>query len=191
MIEEIYTPAVRLRRLRQHRRLRDLVRETTLSVNDLVLPLFIKAGSNIKNPISSMPGHFQWSIDCVDELLAQVSQANIPAVILFGLPHQKDEIGSDSLHDNGVVQQAIRHLKSQCPDLLVIADVCFCEYTSHGHCGAVVERAHGDFDVDNDETLKLLMQQAVSYADAGADVIAPSGMMDGMVGVHRQGDTVT
>lgn len=187
IIEEVYTPSVRLRRLRQHPRLRDLVRETTLTVNDFVLPLFVKAGNNIKNPITSMPGHCQWSIDRLDEALVVVAESNIPAIILFGLPQQKDAIGSDSLHENGIIQQAIRCIKSQMPDLLVIADVCFCEYTSHGHCGVVIEKENGDFDVDNDQTLMLLMQQAISFADAGADVIAPSGMIDGMVGAIRLG----
>lgn len=185
IIEEIYTPPVRLRRLRQHPRLRDLVRETVLTVDDFVLPLFIKAGNKLKNPIASMPGHYQWSIDSLPEILTRIVESNIPAVILFGLPQEKDALGSGSLRDDGIIQQAIRFIKSQLPNLLVIADVCFCEYTSHGHCGAVVEKSNGDFDVDNDETLKLLMQQAVSFADAGADVVAPSGMMDGMVGAIR------
>lgn len=187
MIEEIYTPFIRLRRLRQHPRLRDLVRETTLTTNDLVLPLFIKAGNNIKQAIQSMPGHYQWSIDRIDEILASISEANIPAIILFGLPHTKDDIGSDSLHDSGIIQQAIRHIKSQLPNLLLIADVCFCEYTSHGHCGTVIEKSKGHFDIDNDKTLMLLVQQATSYAKAGVDIIAPSGNIDGMVGAIRVG----
>ena len=186
VVEKIYTPFVRLRRLRQHPRLRDLVRETVLTIDDFVLPLFVKAGSNVKNPIASMPGHYQWSIDRLAEVLASVERANIPAVILFGLPHQKDAMGSDSLNDNGIIQQAARFIKSQMPDLLLIADVCFCEYTLHGHCGAVVDKVNGSFDVDNDKTLMLLAQQAVSYAKAGVDVVAPSGSIDGMVGAIRE-----
>ncbi len=187
VIEAIYTPKVRLRRLRSSSRFRDLVRETKLAVSDFVLPLFIKAGNNIKCPIASMPGQYQWSIDRLDEMLAAVVQADIPAVILFGLPYQKDSIGSDSLHDQGIIQQAIRHIKSQCPNVLVIADVCFCEYTIHGHCGAAMQQSNGRFDVDNDRTLTLLVQQAQSYVKAGADVIAPSSSMDGMVGALRLG----
>lgn len=185
MIDEKINPTIRLRRLRQHPRLRDLVRETTLTVNDFVLPLFIKAGTNIKNPIASMPGHFQWSIDRIDEILASISTANIPAVILFGLPEKKDEVGSDSLHDDGIIQQAIRYIKSHLPNVLVIADVCFCEYTSHGHCGVITEKQNGFKDVDNDKTLQLLTQQSISFAHAGADIVAPSGMMDGMVRAIR------
>ena len=182
---KIKLPTQRLRRLRQHARMRDLVRETTLTVNDFVFPLFIKEGDNIKNSISSMPGNFQWSVDRLEEALTPIAELNIPAVILFGLPAQKDEIGSDSLHDNGIIQKAIRRIKQLKPDLLVIADVCFCEYTPHGHCGVVIKKSGGDFDVDNDQTLQLLAKQSISLVNAGADVIAPSGNMDGMVAAIR------
>lgn len=180
-------PSVRLRRLRQHPKLRDLLREHTLTINDLVLPIFIKAGNHIKNAITSMPGHYQWSVDCLQEALVPIAELNLPAVILFGLPNKKDEYGSDALHDQGVVQQAVRRIKQLMPDLLVITDLCFCEYTSHGHCGVVLEKSNGRFDVDNDKTLVLLVKQAISLAKAGADVIAPSGNMDGMVAVIRSG----
>jgi porphobilinogen synthase len=185
--DDIIVPSVRLRRLRQHPRLRDLVRETTLSVNDFVLPLFIKAGEGVKRPIASMPGHYQWSLDRLDEILNAVVSSRIPAVILFGLPQVKDDRGSNAWQDHGVVQQAIQVIKSQNPQLLVIADLCFCEYTSHGHCGVLYKTSAGHYDVDNDATLALLVQQAISLVKAGADVIAPSGMMDGMVAAIRSG----
>lgn len=184
---DVPIPSVRLRRLRQQPKLRDLVRETSLSANDFILPLFIDAGSNVKNPIRSMPGHFQWSLDRLEEALNPVVAAGIPGVLLFGIPSYKDETGTDSLHDQGIIQQAIRKIKLLHPTLLVIADVCFCEYTSHGHCGVIVEKENQSFDVDNDLTLPLLVQQSLSYAQAGADIIAPSGMMDGMVGAIRMG----
>lgn len=177
-------PVTRLRRLRRHSKLRDLVRETRLHVNDLVLPLFIRHGSGIKNPIASMPGHFQWSVDQLAGEIKQITALGIPGVILFGVPAKKDATGSDSYSAQGVIQTAIAAIKKQAPDLLVIADACFCEYTDHGHCG-VIDARGGNKDVDNDATLALLAKQAVSFANAGADIIAPSGMMDGMVQAVR------
>lgn len=186
MIDSDSIPAIRLRRLRQHPTLRRLVRETQLTVNDFVLPLFIRYGKNVANPISSMPGHYQLSVDNLANEIKEITRLNIPAVMLFGIPEHKDELGSGSYQLDGVVQNAIKTIKDLAPDLLVIADVCFCEYTSHGHCG-VLQPKHERYDVANDPTLALLAKQAVSFADAGADVVAPSGMIDGMVKAIRNG----
>jgi porphobilinogen synthase len=177
-------PNLRLRRLRQHPALRELVRETEISVRDLILPLFVRTGTKTRQPISSMPGHAQLTVDLLAEEVREVDGLGIPAVILFGIPQWKDITGSAASLEDGVVQQAIGKIKSAAPDLLIITDLCFCEYTDHGHCGVVVERG-GRSDVDNDATLELLTQQAMSHAKAGADVIAPSGMMDGMVAAIR------
>lgn len=177
-------PSTRLRRLRGHPQLRALLSEHQLTVNDLVLPLFVKAGSDIQQPIASMPGHHQFSVDQLDAAIAEVVALNIPAVLLFGIPAEKDATGSSGCQTDGVVQQAIRRIKSLAPDLLVIADVCLCEYTEHGHCG-VVEKRGNDAYIHNDKTLPLLAKQAVSLVQAGADVVAPSGMMDGMVAAIR------
>jgi porphobilinogen synthase len=179
-----YLP-VRLRRLRRTPELRALVQETTLNVKNLILPLFICAGENICNPISSMPGHFQLSVDQLADEVKHISSLGIPAVLLFGIPASKDSLGQDAYRDDGVIQQAIRVIKQAAPHLIVMADVCFCEYTDHGHCGIVNDNT-GHIDVDNDATLEILALQAVSLALAGADVIAPSGMMDGMVATIRQ-----
>ena len=173
----------RLRRLRGSASLRGLVSEHALSITDLVLPLFIKSGSDIQDPIQSLPGHCQWSVDRLPEMMAVVEDAGISAVMLFGLPAYKDALGSASWQLDGVIQQAIKVIKARCSDILVIADCCLCEYTEHGHCGVL--RDTEALCVDNDETLPLLARQAVSLAEAGADVIAPSGMMDGMVGAIR------
>ncbi len=178
-------PNLRLRRLRQHEALRELVRETELSVRDLILPLFVRHGTNTRQPIESMPGHAQISIDLLAEEVSEICGLRIPGVILFGIPAWKDMTGSAAWHDEGIVQQAVRQIKKSAPDLLVITDLCCCEYTDHGHCGVLVERK-GRSDVDNDATLALLGRQAVSLAHAGADVIAPSGMMDGMVAAIRR-----
>jgi porphobilinogen synthase len=175
-----------MRRLRQHPALRELVRETELTVRDLILPLFVRTGTNIRQPIASMPGHSQLSIDLVADEVREVASLGIPGVILFGIPQHKDSSGSVALRDDGVVQQAVRKIKETLPELLVITDLCFCEYTDHGHCGVLTNRG-GHSDVDNDGTLELLAQQAVSHAKAGADLIAPSGMMDGMVAAIRKG----
>lgn len=176
-------PAVRLRRLRSHPALRGLVTEQRLHLDELVLPLFIKAGNGIRQPISAMPGHYQFSIDQLESEIAAIAELGLSAVILFGIPAHKDSQGSAALSDRGIIQQAVRRIKAWCPDLLVITDLCFCEYTDHGHCGVLTEAQ----DVDNDKTLELLVQQAITHAEAGADVIAPSGMMDGMVKALRTG----
>lgn len=180
-------PNVRMRRLRQHPKLRDLVRETNLTVNDLVLPLFIKVGRDIKSPIDTLPGHFQFSIDQLKSEIKTITDLNIPAVLLFGIPEAKDEHGAVALNANGIIQQAIQEIKSITPDLLVISDLCFCEYTKHGHCGVVTKNYRDELDVENDATLQMLNEQAISHAQAGADIIAPSGMMDGVVQAIRSG----
>jgi len=174
-------PQTRLRRLRSSSLIRDMVRETCLSVNDLVAPLFVVPGGGISNPISSLPGQKQLSTDLLVEECFQLKKLGISSVILFGLPEAKDEIGSAASADDGVIQQAIVAIKNDIPDLTVIADLCFCEYTSHGHCGVIV-----DADVDNDQTLVHLEKQAVSLVRSGADIIAPSGMMDGAVEAIRR-----
>jgi porphobilinogen synthase len=179
-------PATRLRRLRYHPAVRELVREVRLSPQNLVLPLFARPGRGEKRAITSMPGHFQLSADLVAAEVREAAQLGLGGVLLFGIPAEKDAQGSDSYSDNGIVQQAIRAAKQAAPEMLVITDVCFCEYTSHGHCGVVNEMT-GRTDVDNDATLELLARQAVSHARAGADIVAPSGMMDGMVGAIRGG----
>lgn len=180
-INTIQSPNIRLRRLRYHPQLRELICEHRLSVKDFVLPLFVKEGHHIKNPIASMPGCYQYSVDQLSKEINSILELGIPALILFGIPDKKDALGSSATVANGIVQRAIRMIKSQTTNLLVIADLCFCEYTDHGHCGVVSENVWGQKDVDNDQTLLLLAKQAISLATAGADVIAPSGMMDGMV----------
>ena len=177
----------RLRRLRSHPRLRDLVREHRLTVDDLIYPLFIYHGSNLRREIPSMPGQYQLSLDRLGEMIDEVVALRIPAVLLFGIPENKDATGSMASDAGGIVQEAIRLIKQRASELLVITDVCFCEYTDHGHCGSLITYPDGRVDVDNDATLPLLAEQAVSLAKAGADVVAPSGMMDGMVGAIRAG----
>jgi porphobilinogen synthase len=179
-------PLHRPRRLRAHPGLRALVSQTHLVVDDLIYPLFVYHGTNLRREIPSMPGQYQLSLDRLEEAAAEVSELSIPAIILFGIPSHKDSRGSAAVRDDGIVQEAIRIAKRAAPGLLVITDLCFCEYTDHGHCGSLAE-AGGRMDVDNDATLPLLAQQAVSHARAGADVIAPSGMMDGMVQAIRRG----
>jgi porphobilinogen synthase len=179
-------PLHRPRRLRGHPRLRDLVRETHLAVNDLIYPLFVYHGRNLRREIPSMPGQYQLSLDRLGETLAEVSELGIPGIIVFGIPEHKDARGSAASRDDGIVQEAIRLAGRVAPDLLVITDLCFCEYTDHGHCGPLAEIG-GRIDVDNDATLPLLVEQAVSHARAGAHMIAPSGMMDGMVAAIRHG----
>jgi porphobilinogen synthase len=177
-------PALRPRRLRQSVALRRLVRETRLSVEQLVLPLFVRSGRRLRHPIGAMPGVFQLS---PDELIREATQAHalgVPAVLLFGIPDRKDERASGAYAPNGIVQQAVRLLKKELPDLLVITDVCLCEYMSHGHCGIVHADKRGG-KILNDPTLKLLARSAVSHADAGADLVAPSDMMDGRVRAIR------
>jgi porphobilinogen synthase len=174
-------PTTRLRRLRRTSALREMFRETTLSVSDFIYPLFIVEGDNIRNEISSMPGQFQLSIDQAVRECEELQRLGINSVILFGIPNEKDEAGSGAYAGDGIVQKTLRAVKAQFPDLVVITDVCLCEYTSHGHCG-VIENS----DVDNDRTLKLLVKEAVSHAECGSDIIAPSDMMDGRVGAIRQ-----
>jgi porphobilinogen synthase len=179
-------PSTRLRRLRYHPAVRRLVRETVVSPSDLILPLFVRPGKGEHRDIASMPGHAQLSPDLIAAEAEQAHKLGLGGVILFGIPTSKDSLGSDSYCDSGIVQQGIRAVKSAAPDLLCVTDVCFCEYTDHGHCG-VLDSSTGRMDVNNDATLELLANQAVSHAKAGADMIAPSGMMDGMVGAIRRG----
>lgn len=178
-------PNLRLRRLRQSSNIRKLIRETELNVNDFVLPLFIKHGTNRKDPILSMPGHFQLSLDYLPDEIRELDSLGISAVILFGIPNQKDECATDSYSDNGIIQQAIRIIKDVSPNMIVISDICCCEYTNHGHCG-FVEDSYGQKEVNNDKTLELLALQAESHAKAGVDILAPSSMMDGQVIILRQ-----
>jgi porphobilinogen synthase len=174
-------PMFRPRRLREKPLLRTLVRETTLAVDDLVYPLFVVHGRGVREPIASMPGQSRLSIDELVKECKDAAGMGIPAVLLFGLPAEKDPRGSEAYADDGIVQQAVRAVKETVPDLLVVTDVCLCEYTSHGHCGVVEDGA-----VRNDPTLDLLARTAVSHAEAGADVIAPSDMMDGRVAAIRE-----
>lgn len=174
-------PTKRLRRLRYNPLVRDLVRETELSKNDFIYPLFVVPGKNIKNPIRSMPGVYQFSIDNLVEECKEVASLGIPAIILFGIPEHKDEQGSEAYDPNGIIQRAIRAIKAEVSNLLVITDVCLCEYTSHGHCGLL----NGE-EILNDETVSLLAKEAVSHAEAGADIIAPSDMMDGRIAAIRK-----
>lgn len=167
---------IRMRRLRVNEAMRSLVRENSISKSDLVYPVFVIEGENIKRPVDSMPDIYQWSIDRFDEELNRILAAGIKAILIFGIPAHKDEKGSEAYNDEGVTQRAIRHIKEKAPDLLVIADVCLCEYTSHGHCGLICGH-----EILNDETLVLLGKMSVSLAKAGADIIAPSDMMDGRV----------
>jgi porphobilinogen synthase len=179
-------PLHRPRRLRGHPRIRDLVSETRLSIDNLIYPLFVYHGKNLRREIVSMPGQYQLSLDRLGDAIGEVAGLGIPAILLFGIPERKDAVGSAASRDDGIVQEAIRVANRVAPDLLVITDLCFCEYTDHGHCGPLKE-VRGRWDVDNDATLPLLAAQAVSHARAGADMIAPSGMMDGMVQAIRRG----
>lgn len=179
-------PKTRLRRLRHNTTVRDLIRETHLSVKDFVLPLFIKHGSGIKKSIPSMPGHYQISVDLLEEEINTIVKLGISNILLFGIPEHKDPLGLDSYADDGIIQTALPLIKKIAPHLLVISDICFCEYTDHGHCGVLTQHDH-QFHLDNDKTLELLVKQAVSHAKHGADIIAPSGMIDGMVQAIRTG----
>ncbi len=174
-------PQLRLRRLRRSERLRALVRESRVDVGDLVYPMFVVEGKGIRQEISAMPGIFRFSPDQLDAEVEEVAGLKISAVLLFGIPEHKDEVGSSAYAPEGVVQQAVRRIKKSVPELLVVTDVCLCEYTSHGHCGVVV----GD-QIDNDRTLPLLAKTALSHAEAGADIVAPSDMMDGRVKAIRE-----
>lgn len=176
-------PKTRARRLRQNAVLRDIVRETRLSVNDFVYPLFTVEGRKIKKEISSLPGQFHFSVDELVKEGAAAAKLGIKAVLLFGIPAKKDEKGSGAYAKNGIVQRAVRALKKEIPGVLVITDVCLCEYTSHGHCGIVKEKSG---NVENDSTLVLLAKTALSHAESGADIVAPSDMMDGRVAAIRR-----
>nr|MBA2285018.1 porphobilinogen synthase [Ktedonobacteraceae bacterium] len=174
-------PTIRLRRTRQNAKLRGLVRETRLSIDQLIYPLFIAEGIAEPQAISSMPGIVQWPLEHLAREAERIARLGIPAVLLFGIPTEKDDAGTQAYASQGIIQQAIRILKAEVPDLLVITDVCLCEYTSHGHCGLI-----RDGYVQNDESLELLARMALSHVEAGADIVAPSDMMDGRVGKIRQ-----
>jgi porphobilinogen synthase len=185
-------PAIRPRRLRLSAGLREMVRETTLTPADFIYPLFVRHGRGNKQPISSMPGQYQWTIDALPDEIRRIAGLGIPAVILFGIPAHKDALGSDNYAADGIVPLAIRAIKDVAPELIVISDMCFCEYTDHGHCGIINARGTPHYTdrlpegyLLNDETLELLGRASAVHADAGADVIAPSGMLDGMVGAIR------
>ena len=171
----------RTRRLRQTVALRNMVRENHVRVDELIYPLFVMEGENLAEPVESMPGICQYSLDRMNEELDRVKEAGIPAILIFGIPAHKDEVGSGAYDEHGIVQEAIRRIKKDYPELIVIADVCLCEYTSHGHCGLIKDGV-----ILNDETLPLLAKSAVSYAEAGADIVAPSDMMDKRVGAIRK-----
>ncbi|MCK4535322.1 MAG: porphobilinogen synthase, partial [Syntrophobacterales bacterium] len=174
-------PDYRPRRLRKNENFRRMIRETGLSVDDLVCPLFVTHGRGVKNPISSMPGNFQMSIDNLVKEVKKIRDSGIPAIMLFGIPEAKDEEGSGAWVEDGIIQQAVRKIKDKIADILVITDVCLCEYTTHGHCGVL-----DGSEVDNDATLELLARTALSHALAGADMVAPSAMMDGQVLAIRE-----
>ncbi|HUI68156.1 MAG TPA: porphobilinogen synthase [Nitrospirota bacterium] len=176
----MFQPLYRPRRLRSNENIRRMVRETKLSPDDFIYPLFVTHGKGVKKEISSMPGNFQQSIDNVVKDCEEVMGLGIPAVLLFGIPEHKDEVGSEAYSDEGIVQHAIKAIKNKTPELIVITDVCLCEYTSHGHCGVIKNGK-----VQNDATLELLAREALSHARAGADIVAPSDMMDGRVGAIR------
>ena len=171
----------RTRRLRQTVAMRNMVRENHVRVDELIYPLFVMEGENLAEPVESMPGICQYSLDRMNEELDRVKEAGIPAILIFGIPAHKDEVGSGAYDEHGIVQEAIRRIKKDYPELIVIADVCLCEYTSHGHCGLIKDGV-----ILNDETLPLLAKSAVSYAEAGADIVAPSDMMDKRVGAIRK-----
>ena len=173
-------PITRMRRLRKNETLRRMIRETKLSVDDFIFPLFVQHGQGLREEILSMPGNYRLSVDELVKECEEVAALGIPGVILFGIPNEKDDKGSEGIAEDGIIQQAVRALKKSLPDLIVITDVCFCEYTDHGHCGNIVNQ-----EVDNDTTLDWLATMSVSHARAGADMVAPSDMMDGRVGTIR------
>ena len=178
----MYYPDYRPRRLRKNENFRRMIRETKLSVDDLVYPLFVVPGKDKKKPIHSMPGNFQMSIDHILKEVQKTKDLGIPAILLFGIPDKKDELASGAFTKDGIIQQAVRRIKDKVADILVITDVCLCEYTSHGHCG-MIEKG----DVDNDTTLEVLAETALSHAKAGVDMVAPSAMMDGQIRAIREG----
>jgi porphobilinogen synthase len=172
---------IRPRRLRRTSAIRDMVRETDLSPNDFVFPLFVRYGHNEKEPITSMPGQYRFSVDMVVNEAEEIRSLGIPSIILFGIPEEKDAVGSSAYDEDGVVQRAIKAIKDRLPDMVIITDVCLCEYTDHGHCGVIK-----DGKVDNDATIELLKKEALTHAKAGADFVAPSDMMDGRVAAIRK-----
>ncbi len=174
----------RFRRLRINEKLRELVVETTLSTNDFIYPLFVREGRGIKNEVSSMPGVYQMSIDEILKECDELKKLGLYSIILFGIPEVKDSIGSDALSENGIIAKALKEIKKAHPDMFVVTDLCFCEFTDHGHCG-ILDIEHET--VDNDKTLNILADQAIVHAKAGSDMIAPSGMMDGMISAIREG----
>lgn len=173
-------PEVRMRRLRRTQNIRNMVQEVQLNMNDYIYPIFVIEGQDIKNEIPSMPGIYQFSLDHLLEEVQRAVDAGVIAIMLFGIPAKKDECGSEAYNDNGIIQQAVRLVRTHYPELVISTDVCMCEYTSHGHCGLIKGET-----VDNDSTLELLAKIAVSHAKAGADILAPSDMMDGRIGVIR------
>lgn len=181
-------PATRMRRLRANPMMRRLVRETALSAEHLVAPLFVREGKNIRHPISSMPGQFQFSVDRLLKEAREIHRLGIGAILLFGIPSRKDARGAGAYDKDGIIQRAVREIKNRFPEMLVITDLCFCEYTDHGHCGIVKKTGRGPNggDVDNDATLELLAQTAITQAEAGADLVAPSATMDGQVRTIRK-----
>ncbi len=172
----------RFRRLRRDGRIRSMMQETRLHPKDLIYPIFVIEGEQIRNPVGSMPGVFQYSVDCLDEILDRVKEAGIGGVMLFGIPDHKDPQGSQAYASNGVTQRAVRYMKEHYPEIYIVVDICLCEYTSHGHCGMVCGE-----EILNDETLPYLVKMAVSLVEAGADMAAPSDMMDGRVAAIREG----
>jgi len=179
-------PIYRARRLRANENFRRLIRETSLSVDDLIMPLFVRPGKGVRNKISSMPGNCQLSVDEVVKEAAKVAKLGIPAIILFGIPAKKDAVGSEGYKKNNIVAKAIRAIKDTVDDLIIITDICLCEYTDHGHCGIVTkQKSREGFAIDNDATLELLAKMALSHVEAGADMVAPSDMMDGRVEAIR------
>jgi len=177
-------PTTRLRRLRHHPAIRNLVREVRLAPSNFILPLFVRPGAGVREPIAAMPGQYQLSPDMLADEISQAVELGLGGVILFGIPAHKDATGTDAMSSSGIIAQAIHAAKQASRDFLIITDVCCCEYTDHGHCGAI-GRSTGRLDVENDATLELLARQAVVHAQAGADMVAPSGMIDGMVGAIR------
>jgi porphobilinogen synthase len=188
----VQTPVLRARRLRRTSALRQMVRETSLSPDDFIYPLFVRPGKDIQKPIASMPGQSQWSVDRLIKEVKSAALLGIPAVVLFGIPEVKDHCGSDNYDPNGIIPTAIRAIKDAVPDMIVISDMCFCEYTNHGHCGIINQPGDEHYTENlpegyllNDPTLEILARASVVHAEAGADIIAPSGMIDGMVGTIR------
>jgi porphobilinogen synthase len=178
-------PETRLRRLRRNPTLRRMVRETRVSVDDLIMPQFVRPGSGVKKEIASMPGNYQMSVDMLVEEAKELADLGVPGIILFGIPEHKDAVGTEAYAEDAVVCRAIEAVKKACPELCVITDVCLCEYTDHGHCGVIAPNRDSKPDVDNDKTLDLLAREALAHARAGADMVAPSDMMDGRVAIIR------